>query len=376
MFEAGADTTVARAVIYSLCHATMSRCFTSFDVAGDAADDDADNDTGALSLLSSSVLHWLFRLLSIDLPADDPTKNEQKDLRNGLERLQRGCIDGVACLCRASHVLLQRKRKSLAATPLVVEVDGSGSTSWGTECLGGGDNSDNSDKDDDDITQTVLRVLCGENKINEATFTSKTLRICCANVLITSIKMWPPNTGAVLGRTTKGVMLSDILNFLIKSCLVQLTMDPIVRSAALQVIFIGLHAYDDHDDPGGGSSNSSSGSNSSSSTSGLAALRGLTTSATTSQTTTKESDFSSFVSLIPLHELAMGACQDSSSDLVRMAGLKLLGMMIGKIPDIFSKTLPGAAGHTKSVVSSLANMDPSKDVRHMAENIYKAVFAT
>ena len=55
-----------------------------------------------------------------------------------------------------------------------------------------------------------------------------------------------------------------------------------------------------------------------------------------------------------------------------MAGLKLLGMMIGKIPELFRQTLAGAGGHTKNVVAQLAHIDTSKDVRVMAENIYHA----
>ena len=59
-----------------------------------------------------------------------------------------------------------------------------------------------------------------------------------------------------------------------------------------------------------------------------------------------------------------------------MAGLKLLGMMIGKIPELFRQTLAGAGGHTKNVVAQLAHIDTSKDVRVMAENIYRAAFGS
>jgi hypothetical protein len=374
LFEAGADMTVGRAVIYTLCHATMLWCDFSNNPISAAQ---------SLQCMKTFVLPWLLRLLSFDLIMNDEDKDGD-EISKGLEKLQRGTMDCVACLCKASHLLFYNeklKNSFPSSNSLVVDITESGET----KSIDKFDDANN-EKVEESINHWIIRILCGdvqlsdvvaelwsdsERSVQSSVFTlssSQTLRICVANVLITSMKMWPQegetaptssnevnafetsilpkspkiiipggnrnntNSAPATKMTPKLYFLSTILHELIESCLEQKDMNPVVRGALIQVLFIGLHAHG------------------------------------------KGSDISSTVSIPRLHALAMGACQDSSSDQVRMSGLKLLGMMIGKIPNLFTKTLLGAGGHTKSVISQLAHIDTSKDIRQMAENIHYAAF--
>ena len=54
--------------------------------------------------------------------------------------------------------------------------------------------------------------------------------------------------------------------------------------------------------------------------------------------------------------------------------MKLLAILIGKVNGIFSKALAGAAGHTKSVLGQIANIDSSEEVRSLAEKILVSAF--
>ena len=325
--------------------------------------------------LTVHALPWMLRLLAFDLVlCDDDTDEDDAttEAARGLEKLQRGAMDCVACLCKASHVLLSSNLTVLKISrpPLVVDMTDAAKESSNEEAEGakGAETVQN-------VTSLVLGLLCGdihlsdiintlwlkhpENFVSNTVFrleSSRTLRVCAANILINSMKMWLPthpstpvtnqkneieikNMPSIQDNSLdknedeilKTSMLSIILRTLTMACTEQIDMDPVVRGAAIQVIFIGLHTH-------------------------------------------PAKNIESSVSVQRLHSLAMGACQDVASSAVRMSGLKLLGMMIGKIPEIFSKTLPGAGGHTKSVVSQLANIDESREVREMANNIRQAVF--
>ena len=75
-----------------------------------------------------------------------------------------------------------------------------------------------------------------------------------------------------------------------------------------------------------------------------------------------------------VHAVAIAASQDATSPELRMAGLKLLAILIGKVKGIFAKVLAGAAGHTKTVLSQIANIDASEQVRELAEKILASAF--
>ena len=391
LLESGADTTIARAVIYNLCHCIMLWCDGS----------KTENASKSVEMLTTHALPWLLRLLAYDLIL--PEKKQKKENEENteetvlnFEKLQKGCMDCVACLCKASHVIYYAKNVDMQQdqrSPMVVDVTEIDSTTESTtksmhDCK-------KEEEHQRSLTLIMLEMLCGDLKLNTFVTSNtsstafnfletmadqtnmfelqsdQTLRVCVANVLITAMKMWPPssspspsssssnesssstimsppkkniiimpnqssnfqNTQEDFTFTPKTSMLRVILRTLTAVCLNSNQMsNPVVRSAAIQVIFIGLHSCKD------------------------------------------ASTITRMVAIDRLHALSMGACQDQTSDDVRMSGLKLLGMIIGKVPDLFEKVMPGAGGYTKNVLSRLKNVDASGSVRELAEKIYGAVF--
>ena len=164
-------------------------------------------------------------------------------------------------------------------------------------------------------------------------------RICMANIIISLLTMWQPEdaNSTKEGRSIQSRVdnaRQDSIVGIVKDMSTfsdQMHVDPVLRGATLQVIFIAVHQM--------------------------------------------QGDISdSGIPFGRLHALAISASQDCGSPELRLAGLKLLGILIGKVKGIFSKVLAGAAGHTKSVLGQIANIDSSEKVRKIAESLLVSAF--
>ena len=288
---------------------------------------------------------------------------------SGLEKLQRGCIDCLACMCKAKALMDSRsiRTSSMSAATntrgLIEVIDDGDDDANGGECAPSGGRCNR--VEDADPLGMVLDLLCGNIGLAEtlhADFrcdskatglgreetTQIPFRICMANILISLIRMWQP--ARAIGADMDGLRINgskpeaigvemDATRQSSIVCIVkdlasfsdQKQIDPTLRGAALQVIFIAIHQLQ-------GDINDSS------------------------------------IPFSRVHALAMAASQDAVSPELRLAGLKLLAILIGKVKGIFSKALAGSAGHTKSVLSQLANIDASEQVRELAERILTSAF--
>ena len=275
-------------------------------------------------------------------------------------------MDCLACMCKAKALMDPLGMTSSAPAamngPGLIEVIGDGDDAYG------GDKSSPTGERRDyvkgaDPLTLVLDLFCGNiglaetlsddfqcdaaaTSLGDLEVTPMAFRICMANILISLIRMWQPtsgdhsgNAGSVLtgggsgggsGYVTRQNSIVSIVKDL-SSFSDQKQVDSVLRGAALQVMFIAVHQLQgDVADSG--------------------------------------------IPFGRVHAVAIAASQDATSPELRMAGLKLLAILIGKVKGIFAKVLAGAAGHTKTVLSQIANIDASEQVRELAEKILASAF--
>ena len=350
--SAGPDVTVVKATVYCACNTIILRCTQplSFETDEKTCSEISKSSQRHLGMIFSRITPWIMLILKIPLSHARSPEGEI----SVLEKLQRGCIDCLACMCKAEALSreIMTGKHGMEAGTLIQEVTNSEDHVVNTLGHEGA-------SEDIEIRplSLIIDLFCGSIGLADAISngfhfdaalesssiggsTPVSFRICMGNVLISLIRMWRPFNrpespdlgdadSSNIDRKRQAMIVAVIREIL---CFAdQKNINAVLRSAALQIVFISIHEM--------------------------------------------QGDLSkSGIPFGRIHALAISASQDAADSELRIGGLKLLAILIGKVKGIFTKVLAGAAGHTKSVVGQLANIDSSENVRSLAEKILTSAF--